>query len=214
MLLAFVYDLTCARPKEAVKRCWERLAKRVVMSGPNPSGKFLGCLQTWGAPTVDGEPIRTIEYDMTELVTSWISMYAELIDDSVPGSSKLIEPTDLPTDPSGGGNALGCKYGDRWEHFPDQKAWRRIHDGPRTALFTPEGTNVGHKAQSILPNRITSLTFTSWTGTLDGTSIAPEGQLNDTWTATSYCHRNATAKWAGETWFGEKGCLSCEPIVA
>ena len=66
------------------------------MSGPNPIGKFLGCR----TPTVDGEPIRTIEYDMTDLVTDCISMYAELIDEIVPGSSKLIKPTDLPTDSS------------------------------------------------------------------------------------------------------------------
>ena len=35
-------------PDNAVKRRWQRLARHVEMSGPNPIGKYLGCNHRWG----------------------------------------------------------------------------------------------------------------------------------------------------------------------
>ena len=69
---------------------------------------------------MDGKPVRTIEYDMRDFMQSCIQLYSDL----VAGSSRNIILADLPTDTaSGGGNAPAPKYGDRWEHFPDHKAW-------------------------------------------------------------------------------------------
>ena len=68
----------------------------------------------------------------------------DLIEEAKPGSCRSILPADLPTDTvSGGGSAPAHKYGDRWEHVLDHKAWMRVHDKPRTALFTPTGTEGG-----------------------------------------------------------------------
>ena len=127
-------------PDNAVKRRWQRLARHVELSGPNPIGKYLGCIHRWGTTSLDGKPVRATEYDMTDVMKSCIMLYAERIEQIMPGSSRFLTPGELPTDSSSGGNARVIKYGDRREYFPDHKAWRRVHDRPRTALITPTGT--------------------------------------------------------------------------
>ena len=96
------------------------------MSGPQPIGNFRGCNHRWGTAKLDDQIVRTIEYDMTDFVKSCIEFYSNLIDGIAPGSSELVQPSNLPTDSSGGGNALAFKFGDRWELFPAHKAWRRF----------------------------------------------------------------------------------------
>ena len=61
----------------------------------------------WGASTIDGRLVRTVEYDITDFRKSGSNLYADLIDLVVQGPSRLVKPVDLPTDFPGGGNALG-----------------------------------------------------------------------------------------------------------
>ena len=92
------------------------------MSGPKPIAKFLGCFHRWGTATVDGKRVRGVQYDMRDFMQSCLKLYSDLIEEIMPGSSKAITLAELPTDTvSGGGNAPAPKFGDRWEHFPDQK---------------------------------------------------------------------------------------------
>jgi hypothetical protein len=183
------------------------------MSGPKPIEKFLGCFHRWGTDTIGGKTVRTVQYDMCDFMQSCLKLYSDLIEEIKPGSSKAIQPAELPTDTvSGGGNAPAPKYGDRWEHLPEQKAWKRVHDKPRNALFTPTGTKGGPPHDSLLPTRITRMIFHGWCADGGDASATPDGQLEDTWTNASTCHRNAAAKWTGETWFFEKGCQDPQPV--
>ena len=62
----------------------------------------------------------------------------------------------------GGGhapNTRGNVLGDMWEHYPDRKAWRRVHARPRTALFTPVGAKGGLAKETLLFTRVTIMTF-------------------------------------------------------
>ena len=54
--------------------------------------------------------------------------------------------------------------------------------------------------------------FHGWCADGGDASATPDGQLEDTWTNASTCHRNAAAKWTGETWFFEKGCQDPQPV--
>ena len=101
---------------------------------------ILDAITGGGTTSLDGTPVSSIDYCMTDVMKSCIMLCAERIEQIMPGSSRLIAPAELPTDSSGGGNARVIKYGDRREYFPDHKAWRRAHDRPRTALITPTGT--------------------------------------------------------------------------
>ena len=57
-MLVFVDDFNAAGPEDTVKRCWERLAKHVEMSGPQSTGKFLGRNHRWGKAMLDGHIVR------------------------------------------------------------------------------------------------------------------------------------------------------------
>ena len=130
---------------------------------------------------------------MTDIMKSCIKLYCGFVDGIVPGSSKLVTLADLPTDSSGGGNAPAIKVGDRWEHYPIAKAWRRIHDRPRTALFTPTGTKGGPRADNLLPTRVTRMAFASWTDNQPGSDVTPDGQASDNWKVESSCQSFAAA---------------------
>ena len=87
-----------------------------------------------------------------------------------------------------------------------------MRDKPRSALFTPTGTKGGPKSDSLLPTRITRTIFHGWCADGGDSSATPDGQLEDTWTNSVTCHRNAAAKWTGETGFFERGCTEIRPV--
>ena len=89
---------------------------------------------------------------MCDFMQSCIQLYSDLIEEVKPGSSRSILPADLPTGvASGGGNAPITNYGDRWKYFPDHKAWRRIHDKPRTAYSPPLASREAQRQNPFYP---------------------------------------------------------------
>ena len=144
-----------------------------------------------GNNVVDGKPVRTIEYDMRDFMPR----------QGRPGSSRGILSADLPKDiVSGGGNAPAQKYGDRWEHLLDHKAWRIIHARPRTALFTATGTHGAPRPISCYQPEFHALVVYARSADDGDASATPDGQYDDRWEHAS-CRRNAAATWTGETWF-------------
>ena len=133
---------------------------------PSPSTHFSAAYTREGIATLDGKILRTIEYDMPAFMASCVKLYSECIEAVQPGSAVLVRPADLPNDTRDvGGNATskGSKhYGDRWEHYPEGKAWTRVHDRPRTALFTPIGVKGGPKREDLPPTRVTRMNFAGW----------------------------------------------------
>ena len=97
--------------------------------------------------TADGKLARTLEYDMSTTMASSVKLYNGTIEEIAPSTISLRRPTDLPNGTGkDGGNAPSADnkvFGDRLEHYPDIEAWRRVHDRPITALFTPVGTISG-----------------------------------------------------------------------
>jgi hypothetical protein len=124
-LLVFVDDFKIAGPAAAIRPAWEALSKHVEMSGPKPIEKFLGCFHRWGTDTIDGKTVRTVQYDMCDFMQSCLKLYSDLIEEIKPGSSKAIQPAELPTDTvSGGGNAPAPKYGDSGNTSPNRRPGR------------------------------------------------------------------------------------------
>ena len=112
----------------------------------------------WGASTIDGRLVRTVEYDITDFRKSGSNLYADLIDLVVQGPSRLVKPADLPTDFPGGGNALGTNTATDGSTSQTRKHGDvSMTARGRRCSPPPRGTKGGPNADSIMPNLVTRL---------------------------------------------------------
>ena len=111
----------------------------------------------------------------------------------------------------GGGHGPGQK-GDEWKHYAKERAWCRIHNASRCALFTPARLAGRPDSQGLLPGRVTRQRFSPQSVSDGGNAFEPVlcTTTTDRWSDPRVSHR-VCEPWFGETWFFEKGCTSRAP---
>jgi hypothetical protein len=94
-----------------------------------------------------------VQYEMQPFMESCVDAYRKIV-----GKPGLHLPrVDTPfLGEEGGGNAPPPKE-DEWKHYAAHKAWCRIHNSLRCALFTPVGVSGGPDPENLLPDRLTRM---------------------------------------------------------
>ena len=78
LLMVYVDDFRLAGPKENVPKAWKllRTGKDALdLDDPKPPDRELGCYHRRFETTVDGHPVRAMEYDMRDFMKSCVDSY-------------------------------------------------------------------------------------------------------------------------------------------
>ena len=78
LLMVYVDDFRMAGPEGSMKEGWKLTRSDLDMDDPVAPDRALGCYHTVYDSTVDGKPVRCLEYDMREFMKSCIDNYLNL----------------------------------------------------------------------------------------------------------------------------------------
>ena len=75
MLMVYVDDFKLSGPRRSVERGWKLLRDGIEMDPPYPLDRCLGCIHHQRQGTVNGKPVRIMEYDVCDFMQSCVQAY-------------------------------------------------------------------------------------------------------------------------------------------
>jgi len=79
--MVYVDDFRMSGPKDNLAKVWQRLrsgTNALTLDDPKPPERELGCYHRIFKTTVNGEPVRAIEYDIRDFMRSCVEKYLEV----------------------------------------------------------------------------------------------------------------------------------------
>jgi hypothetical protein len=121
LLMVYVGDFRMSGPKANLPKVWARRrsgANALTLDEPKPPDRELGCYHRRFETTVDGMPVRAMEYDMRDFMRSCVDKYLEVTETDEKSLKRAETPFlampgggDTPPDPEGAEELGELTYG-------------------------------------------------------------------------------------------------------